>query len=131
MYLSDTICHVSRPNNLPQHSSNRANSFPHTLFRTLCRRQKVNSFGIKQIQTLSTKHPGWGIPTESTKRTDGVSPKIHCASVRPLSIFMLLVFMALQTPFRSTPFPFTSIQNPRGGGVDGPTFRLKWTGELN
>jgi hypothetical protein len=24
--------------------------------------KKVNSFAIKQIQTLSAKHPGWGCP---------------------------------------------------------------------
>ena len=35
------------------------------LLQTLCRSQKVNSFGIKQIQTLLPKHPGWGVPRKN------------------------------------------------------------------
>src|SRR5712664_894 len=37
--------------------------------------KKVNSFGIKQIQTLFPKHPGWGIPTVSL-----------CSRIRPARI---------------------------------------------
>ena len=59
---------------LPRNSASSANSVVKkslTPFLTYCCElfvvaKNIKSFGIKQIRTLSAKHPGWGIPSGKT-----------------------------------------------------------------
>jgi hypothetical protein len=66
--------------------------------------KKVNSFGIRQIETLFAKHPGCGVPSTGSS----------WASALLLSIFIALCFHNLTKPFSRNSHVFTSIQNPRG-----------------
>ena len=60
----------------------------------------VNSFAIKQIRTLCAKYRGLSV---------------LCVSALSFAIdFVSLCFQDLTNPFSRNPFPFTSIQNPRG-----------------
>src|ERR1700686_652636 len=38
--------------------------------------KKLNSFAIKQIQTLSRKHPGWGVPAQASASAPFQLPSI-------------------------------------------------------
>jgi hypothetical protein len=70
--------------------------------------KKVNSFGIKQIQTLCVKHRGWG-----------TSRKQFRLSRFGFHVFSPLCFHHVTNPFFRNSFAFTSIQNPRGVGCGG------------
>jgi hypothetical protein len=61
--------------------------------------QKVNSFGIKQIQTLSAKHPGVGVP------------HTVCLGLlrRDARLLSALCFHGLTNCFSRNPFSFTNI----------------------
>ena len=58
--------------------------------------KKVNSFAIKQIQTLSQKHPGWGIPAPSAFPTSDF-PMFRTLLCPPF------VFITLRIPSPTTP----------------------------
>ena len=67
--------------------------------------KKVNSFAIKQIQTLFAKCRGWGIPNATTGHPGwGYLPQVRLGlprfSYRFLSPF---VFRTLRNPFPATP----------------------------
>jgi hypothetical protein len=69
--------------------------------------KKPNSFAIKQIQTLCTKHPGWGIPLRQLR--------VLCVSALSLLVdSLILCFHGVTNPFFRNSFIFTSMQNPRG-----------------
>ena len=93
-----------------------------TLFRThssalFVVAKKINSFGIKQIHTLTPKQPGSVYP----KR---ISDANRVGTSAPLIDFYTACFHALTNPFFSNPFPFTSIQN--GGRAKSTSFKSKW-----
>ena len=92
-----------------------ANSFPHTLFRTLCRSQKLNSFAINQVQTLSARHPGWGVLRTKRQRNSLLisspaprSLRYHCHR------FACPLFSEGYKTLLAQPFSFHIYTKPRG-----------------
>ena len=80
--------------------------------------KNANSFGINQIQTLSRKHPGWGIPTQTLPLESAIY-KLFLALLRNLcvgsahsespryrlpSILPVLCFHTLTNCFSRNPF---------------------------
>jgi hypothetical protein len=83
--------------------------------------KKLNSFAINQIHTLSTKHPEYGVPLRHLRALRVSLPRASKGALSLLVDFLTLRFHNLTNPFSSNPFPFTSIQNPRGvGGCEPP-----------
>jgi hypothetical protein len=66
--------------------------------------KKVNSFVIKQIQTLSAKHPGWGV---QLCVGSALSAALHTEARRerhPSPYCLPFVFMVLRIAFSASPF---------------------------
>jgi hypothetical protein len=64
--------------------------------------KKVNSFGIKQIQTLFAKHPGWGY-----------LPQVRLGLPRfPYRFLSPFLFITLRNPFPATPLFSHSYKTP-------------------
>lgn len=101
-----------------QHPLSRANSFPHTLFQTLCRCRKTQPLCTQAIPNSFSKIPGVGYASYN-----GATPFRSCfcaGSVlsgvqRYIAIDLhVLCFQNVTKPFSRNSCRFTSIQNPRG-----------------
>jgi len=103
-YRHDFSFHWTRATGRQSRTTSHAVSYSSELFVAP---KKINSFAIKQIQTLSSRHPGYGVPLRH--------PSVLCASALFLRLdFLTLCFHNLPNPFSCNSFPCTSIQNPRG-----------------
>jgi len=83
--------------------------------------KKLNSFTIKQIQTLSAKHPAYGVPQRHLSVLCASLPNLSRAArgvskgaLSSLIDFLTLCFHNLTNPFSRNSFRCTSIQNPEG-----------------
>jgi len=86
-------------------------------------RKKLNSFAIKQIQTLSTKHPGYGVPPRHLHALPRLLSQSLKAASWSLIDFLTLCFHTLTNPFSHNSFICISIQNPRVFFHPRPIFR--------
>ena len=100
--------------------------------------KNLNSFAIKQIQTLCAKYPGWGCLCDNSAYSASLYPEPRRVRYHLPSLFSPLCFHALTNPFSHlidlevlyfhtitnpfsrNPFPFTSIQNARVAGAAPP-----------
>jgi hypothetical protein len=91
------------------------------LLRTLWSRQKTQLLCNQSNPHSFYKTPGvWGTSATSP-RTPRLLPRASKGALALLVDFLTLRFHNLTNPFSSNPFPFTSIQNPRGvGGCEPP-----------
>jgi hypothetical protein len=71
--------------------------------------EKLNSFVIRQFQTLFAKHPGWGVSTSD-------SPLLSALNPRWSTLHDPFVFIALQNPFPATLFLSGQYKTPGSGG---------------
>ncbi len=87
-----------------QHPPSSANSFPHTLFRTLCRRRKTQPLCNQANPNSLSKTPGVGYAPHDAPTSFALVSEPPCVSALSLpSICMSNVFKNLQNPFPATP----------------------------
>jgi len=107
-----------------QHPPSRANSFPHTLFRTLCRRRKTQPLCNQANPNSLHKTPGVGYAQHNAPACFAL---ISASAPRSLRLSVIVAvdshvhcFHKVTKPVFRNPFTCTSIQNPRGGGGRTP-----------
>jgi hypothetical protein len=94
---------LARQMSLPRPLATKLTPFLRYSCRLFVAPKKVNSFVIKQIQTLSQKYPGWGYLRASPKT-------LHPYVSTHFIDFLLLCFYRLTNPFSRNSRVFTSIQ---------------------
>ena len=77
MYQYDIFRHVSSTDNSSKYPPTRANSFPRTLFRTLCRRQKRQLLWNQSNPHSFCKTPGVGVYWRTLGQN--ALPETHCS----------------------------------------------------
>ncbi len=73
--------------------------------------KKVNSFGIKQIQTLFRKHPGWGVPPAASFGVFRLTPS------RPITSFRINTCKSVTKQTTLTIFRMNTYKKQGEGGA--------------
>ena len=81
--------------------------FPRYSYRLFCTSEKINSHKINHFQTLSVRHPAYGVSLRHLR-------VLSASVLSPFFDFLSLCFQNLTNPFSHNHFPFTSMQNARG-----------------
>src|SRR6267142_201536 len=96
-----------------QHPPSRANSFPHRLFRTLCRFQKAQLLWNQANPNSFSKTPGVGIPNSTAGRPE---QSARNAKRLPASTFRMNTCKSVSKQTTLSTFRMNTYEIPGGGG---------------